>query len=233
MKQTGKAYLLPDNPELEDVFISSNNTGRALNGDRVRVHLFPARKGRRLEGRVVEILQRHNDIFVGVIKYSPNMSYFIPDDTSMPIDILIPNTALHGAKNGQKVMVVITEWSEHARNPFGEVKEVLGFPGDNDVEMKSRLIGQNFAPIFLANRAMFLGPTVLIFSASSTSSSAFSTFVYAEQFIIHFICLSECERFEISYDEVSFFLSKSSNASGFVISTSLSVPTQCNLFSFN
>ena len=148
MKQTGKAYLLPDNPELEDVFISSNNTGRALNGDRVRVHLFPARKGRRLEGRVVEILQRHNDIFVGVIKYSPNMSYFIPDDTSMPIDILIPNTALHGAKNGQKVMVVITEWSEHARNPFGEVKEVLGYPGDNDVEMKSILIGQNFAPNF-------------------------------------------------------------------------------------
>lgn len=148
MKPTGKAYLLANNPEAEDIFIAANNTGRALNGDLVKVHLFPARRGKRPEGRVIEILKRNKEIFVGIIKYARNMSYFIPDDVDMPVDILIPNHELHGAKNGQKVMAVITEWSEHARNPFGKVKQVLGYPGNNDVEMMSILIDQNFTPEF-------------------------------------------------------------------------------------
>jgi ribonuclease R len=148
MKQTGKAYLIPSNPESEDVFIAPNNTAHSLNGDIVRVHLFPARKGRKPEGRVVEILKRDKEFFVGTIKQSRNISYFIPDNINMPIDILIPNEALHGAQNGQKVVAKITEWSEHARNPFGEVTQVLGFPGDNTVEMYSILIDQNFNPTF-------------------------------------------------------------------------------------
>jgi ribonuclease R len=148
MKQTGKAYLIPDNTEIEDVFIASNNTGRSLNGDIVKVHLFPARKSRRPEGRVIEILKRGKDVFVGTIKEAKNISYFIPDNTNMPIDILIPNQYLCGAKTGQKVVAKITEWSEHARNPFGEVVQILGYPGDNTVEMISILIDQNFNPTF-------------------------------------------------------------------------------------
>ena len=148
MKQTGKAYLIPENTEIEDVFIASNNTARSLNGDIVKVHLFPARKGRRPEGRVVEIIKRDKEFFVGTIKQAKNISYFIPDSINMPIDILIPNQALHEAKTGQKVVVKITEWSEHAKNPFGEVMQILGYPGDNTVEMFSILIDQNFSPSF-------------------------------------------------------------------------------------
>ena len=148
MKQTGKAYLVTENPDIEDVFIASNNTARSLNGDIVKVHLFPARKGRRPEGRVIEILKRHKEFFVGTIKESKNMSYFIPDNVNMPIDILIPNQHLHGAKTGQKVVAKITEWSEHARNPFGEITQILGYPGDNTVEMFSILIDQNFSHVF-------------------------------------------------------------------------------------
>jgi ribonuclease R len=148
MKQTGKAYLIPNNPEVEDVFIAANNTARSLNGDIVKVHLFPARKGRRPEGRVVEIIKRDKDFFVGIIKKSKNISYFIPDNINMPVDILIPNQALNGAKTGEKVVARITEWSEHARNPFGEITQILGYPGDNTVEMFSILIDQNFNPLF-------------------------------------------------------------------------------------
>ena len=148
MKQTGKAYLIPEKAEMEDVFIASNNTSRSLNGDIVKVHLFPARKGRRPEGRVIEIVKRGKEFFVGTIKESKNMSYFIPDNINMPVDILIPNQALHGAKTGQKVVAKITEWSEHAKNPFGEITQILGYPGDNTVEMFSILIDQNFSPSF-------------------------------------------------------------------------------------
>ncbi|MDD3280247.1 MAG: ribonuclease R [Bacteroidales bacterium] len=144
MKQTGKAYLIVDGGELEDVFISANNTAHALNGDLVKVHLFPARKGKRPEGRVIEIVERYKINFVGTIKISKNISFFIPDDIRMPMDVLIPNEALHDAKNGQKVVVKLTEWHENARNPFGEVIQVLGFPGNNEVEMLSILIDQTF-----------------------------------------------------------------------------------------
>ncbi|MCL2131620.1 MAG: ribonuclease R [Lentimicrobiaceae bacterium] len=148
MKQTGKAYLISDSSEVEDVFIAYNNTGKALNGDIVKVHLFPARKGRRPEGRVIEIVKRDKELFVGTIKVTKNISYFIPDNPNMPIEILIPNQVLHGAKTAQKVAVKITEWSEHSRNPFGEIVTVLGYPGDNNVEMNSILIDQNFSPVF-------------------------------------------------------------------------------------
>jgi ribonuclease R len=148
MKQTGKAYLITENPEIEDVFIASNNTARSLNGDIVKVHLFPARKGRRPEGRVVEIIKRDKEFFVGTVKESKNISYFIPDNINMPVDFLIPNKNLRGAKSGQKVVARITEWSEHARNPFGEITQILGYPGDNTVEMFSILIDNNFSPTF-------------------------------------------------------------------------------------
>ena len=148
MKQTGKAYLISESPDMEDVFIAYNNTGKALDGDTVKVHLFPARKGRKAEGRVIEIVKRYKKLFVGKIKTSKNISYFIPDNLNMPIEILIPNGALKGAKMGQKVVARITEWAEHARNPIGEVVNILGYPGDNNVEMASILIDQNFSPTF-------------------------------------------------------------------------------------
>jgi ribonuclease R len=148
MKQTGKAYLISESAEMEDIFIAFNNTGHALNGDVVKVHLFPARKGRRPEGRVIEIVKRDKELFVGTIKAAKNISYFIPDNLNMPLEILIPNEALHGAKTRQKVVAKITDWSEHSRNPFGEVVTILGYPGDNNVEMASILIDQNFSPSF-------------------------------------------------------------------------------------
>ena len=151
IKQTGKGYLISDNAEIEDVFIAANNLGKALNGDIVRVHLFPARRGKHQEGRVIEVLRRKRELFVGTIQPGKNISYFIPDDTSMPVDILIPNQCLKGAKQGQKVVAAITDWDDHAKNPFGEVRQVLGFPGDNNVEMQAILIDQSFALEFSHN----------------------------------------------------------------------------------
>jgi ribonuclease R len=143
MKQTGKAYIIT--PDLdEDVFIAYNNTGRALHGDKVKVHLFPKRKGRKIEGQIVEILSRARTNFVGTISLSGKVSFLVPDDVTIPMDIMILKENLKGAKNGEKVVVKMTDWPEHAKNPMGEVVEVLGKPGDNEVEMKSILVNHNF-----------------------------------------------------------------------------------------
>ena len=143
MKQSGKAYIIT--PELdEDVFIAYNNTGTALHGDKVKVHLFPKRKGYKIEGQIVEILSRARINFVGTISLSGKIGFLIPDDATIPIDIMIPPENMKKAKNGQKAVVKIIEWTKHAKNPIGEVVEILGKPGDHDVEMKSILVNHNF-----------------------------------------------------------------------------------------
>ncbi len=143
MKSTGKAYIIsPDLPE--DVFIESNNTNHALNGDKVKVHLFPKRKNRKPEGVIVEIVERAKKQFVGIVHVSKRFAFLVPDSQLIHVDIYIPLTALKGAKHGQKAVALITEWPEKATNPIGEIIHVLGQPGDNDVEMNAILAEFDF-----------------------------------------------------------------------------------------
>lgn len=147
MKHTGKAYVIIDNEDIEDIFVNSNDTHHALNGDLVKVRLFPKRKNKKLEGEIIEIIKRGKKQFVGTILVEHRMSYFMPDNSSMPVDIMIEEKDLNGAKDGDKVVVAITEWPERSRNPFGEVIHLLGRPGNNDVEMNSILAEFEF-PLF-------------------------------------------------------------------------------------
>lgn len=143
MKQTGKAYIMTS--ELtEDVFVAANNTYHALHGDKVKVRLFPARKGRKTEGKIVEIIERGKKQFVGIVEVSKNYAFLVPDDANIPVDIFIPLSNLKGARNGNKAIAIITDWPEHSKNPFGEITEVLGKPGEHEVEMKSILADFDF-----------------------------------------------------------------------------------------
>jgi len=143
MKATGKAYIMsPDLPE--DIFISANNTNHALNGDKVKVHLFPKRKEKKPEGIIVEILERAKKQFVGIVHVSKRFAFLVPDSDLMKEDIYIPLASLKGAKHGQKAVAVISEWPEKATNPIGEIIHVLGQPGDNNVEMNSILAEFDF-----------------------------------------------------------------------------------------
>ncbi len=144
MKSTGKAYVVLDDEGGEDVFIAANNTGHALHGDRVRVAMFPKRKDRKPEGEIVEVLQRKRTDIVGVLHISHGYVFVTPDMESIPLDIFVPKGELHGARNGQKVVVHLTDWPENSGNPFGEIIRVLGNPGDNDVEMESILLAHDY-----------------------------------------------------------------------------------------
>lgn len=147
MKQTGKAYIISNEVE-EDIFIAANNTFKALNGDEVKVRLFPKRHGRKSEGKIIEIIHRHREQFVGILDVSDRFAFLIPDDTNTPIDIYIPLSKLKGGKAGQKAIASITDWPDHSKNPFGEIVEILGTPGENEVEMKAILTDHGFPTHF-------------------------------------------------------------------------------------
>jgi ribonuclease R len=143
MKSTGKAYVVSDEGG-EDIFIAANNINHALHDDQVKVFIFPKRRAHKTEGQIVEILERRKDTYVGILEQTKNFGFVIPDSKVMPYDIFIPKSQVGEARNGQKVLARITEWPEHSNNPFGEIVEIIGQPGEHNVEMKSILAEYNF-----------------------------------------------------------------------------------------
>lgn len=135
---SNNAFVISDELE-EDVFISQKNLNHALGGDTVRVYLFAKRTGRKVEGEIVEVLERKRKQFVGTIEVAKNFAFLIPDSKDVPYDIFIPLEKLHKAKNGQKAIAKIVDWPSHVKNPFGEIIEVLGHPGQNETEMHAIL----------------------------------------------------------------------------------------------
>lgn len=147
---TGVAYVMNELFD-DDVYIAPGHTGQALNGDFVKVLLAATRRDGRQSGKVVEVLKRAKNEIPGTIQVMPKFAFLVPDSTKSNIDIFIPLQKLHGAKNGQKAVARITEWLPEAKNPSGEIIEVLGFPGDNDAEMNAILVEYGF-PLRFPNK---------------------------------------------------------------------------------
>ncbi len=124
----------------EDIFISQNNLNHALDGDSVKVLLYAHKKtGGIFEGEVLEIIERARDTFVGTVEMSDKFAFLAPDSRQMPVDLFIPLDKLNGAKNGQRAIARLTDWPKRAKNPFGEIIEILGDQGDNEAEMHAIL----------------------------------------------------------------------------------------------
>ena len=132
--RSGAAFIITDDIE-EDVYVSSKNLNHAFSGDKVKVYLYARKRGDRLSGEVTEILEQKERSFVGTIGLSSGYYFLYPDNRDMPHDVLINPNMLNGAKPGQKAIVRITHWPIAAKNPFGEVIDVLGNAGENETEM--------------------------------------------------------------------------------------------------
>ncbi len=140
---SGAAYVINENFD-DDIYISPRHTGTAMNGDTVKVLLSAMRAGGRQEGKVVEVLRREKNEVVGTLQVLDKFAFLVPDSNKSNIDLFIPLSKLHGAKNGQKAVARITEWLPGTKNPAGEITEVLGDPGDNTAEMNAILVEYGF-----------------------------------------------------------------------------------------
>lgn len=133
-----KMLLIPEDGG-EKIFIADRNANRAMKNDTVKVLLYAHRKNRQPEGEVVEILKRARETFVGVLSLRNNLGFVIVDNRILSNDIFIPLDKLNGAKDGQKVLVKMTDWPSNAKNPFGEIVDVFGDVGNNTAEMHAIL----------------------------------------------------------------------------------------------
>lgn len=133
-----KTYLVPDDGS-ESVFIAERSMNRALNGDKVKVMLYPLRRKKELEGEVVEIIERARERFVGIIDSKHGVTILKANNKQLPMNIIIPPDKTKGAKNGQKCIAAITYWGDKYENPIGEIVDILGDTGNNNTEMHAIL----------------------------------------------------------------------------------------------
>jgi ribonuclease R len=140
VQQAGYGFLISEKPGQPDIFIAAENTGTAMNGDRVVARITrdteyaraKSATGRR-EGRVIRILERAHDTIVGTLQQSRNFFYVVPDDPRLVHNVYVrPKGSI-----GDKVVVRLETWESRHVNPEGEIVEVLGPSTAPGVDMLS------------------------------------------------------------------------------------------------
>ncbi|KSA12849.1 ribonuclease R [Maribacter dokdonensis] len=134
----GHAYIVVDGID-DDVFIPSNKLNKAFHKDKVEVFIYPRKKSKKLEGEVVRVLERYKTTFVGIVDMQKTFAFVRPTDFRMYTDIFVSKDKLANAKDGEKVLVEITDWPDDVDSPFGRISQVLGIPGEHDTEIHSIL----------------------------------------------------------------------------------------------
>lgn len=133
----GYAFVVPEEPGYDDIFIPPGETNNALNGDIVLAKVTKESSGARREGTIVRILERGVKQVVGTYTESANFGFVIPDDKKFNGDIFIPKHASKGAVEGHKVVVNITVYPEGRMSAEGEVVQILGHRNDPGVDILS------------------------------------------------------------------------------------------------
>jgi ribonuclease R len=130
------AYIVTAKDE-EDIYVKTQHLMGAIDGDTVRVAVTFSPKGRKQEGKVVEIVKRAKTEFVGRIEFSPRFAFVVPDNRKIHQDFFLPKAATLDAQPNDKVIVEVVEWPKGDESPVAKVIRVLGKAGENDVEIHS------------------------------------------------------------------------------------------------
>ncbi|MEK9175038.1 MAG: RNB domain-containing ribonuclease, partial [Patescibacteria group bacterium] len=135
----------------EDIEITPKNLGTALHKDEVQVKIIGKFSSGLTHGKVIKILKRAKDIFVGSIEEHNGEYFCIPDDIKCYVDITIDKDNLGLAKAGDKAQIKMILWNDPSKNPVGIVLKVIGKKGDNAVEMQSIALEKGFDTDFPEN----------------------------------------------------------------------------------
>ena len=141
----GGAFFIHPNIQ-KDIYIHPSNLNKALNGDKVLIKIVSF-KGKN-EGKVLKVLERTKKEFTGIVDGNKSVFFLIPDDKSAKTHFFIDKKHLNGAKKGQKVKTKFLSWPKHVKSPQVAVTEIIGNPGELNVEMNSILAEFGFPSKF-------------------------------------------------------------------------------------
>jgi ribonuclease R len=131
------AYVATGEEGSKDVYIQSRDLGSALHGDTVKVSLLGKKNGASPEGKVVEIVKRGRNRFVGRMEISKGFGFIVPDFKKIYTDFFVYPENINGANANDKVLFEVTKWAEGDKSAEGKVIEILGKTGENNAEIHS------------------------------------------------------------------------------------------------
>lgn len=147
LTQSGAAYIVVDG-QLNDIYVPARKTNRAFNGDTVRVKIVPSGKKTKLEGEIVEVIQRKKDTFIGIVERNEDFAFVVTDKKFNNYDFYISasETKRSKIKDGERVIVRLQDWPPSMKNPIGQITGKLGAIGDHDSDMQAIMVdtGINF-----------------------------------------------------------------------------------------
>jgi len=163
-RQKGSAMVSPETkvtePRKPAIFISGEDTGVALQGDKVVVRLrspkerdFPHfLKPGEQAGRVIKILERGRATLTGTLQRGRTYFHVVPDDPRIPHDIIVADPAKSKLRPppvvGDKVVVHLNDWKERHLNPDGTIVLRLGRTFEPRAELAAIYHKYNLAPSF-------------------------------------------------------------------------------------
>ncbi len=136
----GFGFVVPDDPDEDDIFIPARAMKGAIHGDKVIARIERIDR-RGPEGSIVRIVERERSSIVGVLHRSraKNMAIVVPEDERFCFDIIVPQKDAKGIASGTAVVVrpSLGDDIDHDRGPVtGRIIEVIGDPQDLDVQTK-------------------------------------------------------------------------------------------------
>ena len=137
-RSNGKNSVITD-ADGEAIFVAERNSMHALNGDRVEINIAACRRGQEPEAEVTRIIEPKEQTFIGTLQVDKNIAFLKTDSKYLACDIFIPRNKLKGGESGDKAIVHITSWPDDAKNPRGEVIDILGKTGENNAEIHAIL----------------------------------------------------------------------------------------------
>ena len=147
--QKGYAFLIPDDKNLKDLFISPVDMNGAMHGDRVIVRPIKVLEDvKSPEGKVIRIIERANQYVIGTFQKSRHFGFVVPDDKRIAFDIFVPREEFNNAEENNKVSVKITEWPDQRKNPEGTIVEVIGDIEDTKTHIDAVLLAKKVRQVF-------------------------------------------------------------------------------------
>jgi len=148
ISRSGMGYVIVEGQE-KDILVKPNDFGKAFHGDTVRVEIAgESGKGRRVEGKVVDVTERKQSEFIGNVQVNKNIAFFVAGGEKPVPDFYIPVEKLNGAKDGERVVVRLLKWDKADKKPQGEVVSVIKAEDEADMAMKEILIDAGFPIAF-------------------------------------------------------------------------------------
>lgn len=148
ISRSGMGFVIVEGEE-KDVMVKPNDFGKAFHGDIVRVQVSSdVGRGKRAEGKVIDVAERKQVEFVGNIEINKNTAFFVAGSDKHVPDFYIPVEKLNGALDGERVVARLVKWDKADKKPQGEIVAVIKAADEADMAMKEILLDAGFPIVF-------------------------------------------------------------------------------------